>query len=312
MNRYLSELDGMFANLPTRTKAVKEAALAEYRRQPVLTRTQQEQLAKYSPWGSWLGSTALTSSYNAGTQTFGVLYYISLTILVIFLILMFIHYTLYPIFSFSPNDGGIISIPTASDRQITYKSGPAAYNVPASFVKLPACSYTLGADIYLSGTFMLAQIPRVILYRDSEPVISGGTVGSLESTYANTNLIVWLDPVKNDLYVSVITQTDGSNTSIETSAPIENVPIRKVFRLAVIFAPNFVELYINGKLERSMVINGTVLSINESNEIYSSIQPMQNNVMLGNLTMWPRILTAREITVNESAPIKDGLFFFKS
>jgi hypothetical protein len=34
--------------------------------------------------------------------------------------------------------------------------------------------------------------------------------------------------------------------------------------------------------------------------------------MLGNLSMWPRVLTAREINVNEAAPKKDELFFFKT
>jgi hypothetical protein len=311
MSRYGSEYGGLFANLDSRTKRALAAAQESFRGQPIMSRGQIQQLSKYSLWGKIFGPSAIASSYSTGSQTFAVLYYISLTFFIIFLSLMFIHYTIYPIFSFSPNDTGLISIPTASDRQITYKSGPAAFDKPATFTKLPACSYTLGADVYLSGNFMLAQIPRVILYRDSAPVITGGTTAGLQATYPNTNLIVWLDPVKNDLYVSVLAQTDGTNTVIETSAPIENVPIRKVFRLAVVFAPNFVELYVNGKLERSMVINGTVLSINENNTMYSSIQPIQNNVMLGNLTMWPRILTAREISVNESAPIKDALFFFK-
>lgn len=308
MSRYSGDI---FAALDSRTRAARDAARSSYRGQNPTDRSVLERLSQNTIWGSIFGPAAVASSYSTGGQTFGVLYYISLTFLVAFLILMFIHYTIYPIFSFSPNDAGLISIPTASDRQITYNSGPAAFDKAATFTKLPACSYTLGADVYLSGNFMLAQIPRVILYRDSAPVITGGTISSLQSTYPNTNLIVWLDPVKNDLYVSVLAQTDGTNTVIETSEPIENVPIRKVFRLAVVFAPNFVELYINGKLERSMVINGTVLSINENNTIYSSVQPIQNNVMLGNLTMWPRVLTVREISVNESAPIKDGLFFFK-
>jgi len=307
-----SRADDIYALLGSRTRAAQAAARASYGRQPVTDRYALERLSKNSIWSSIFGSSVVESSYSTGTETFSILYYISLTFFIAFLVLMFIHYTVYPIFSFSPNDGGLISVPTASDREITYKNGPAAYNVAASFTKLPACSYTLGADVYLSGNFMLAQIPRVILYRNSEPIIAGGTVNSLQSTYPNTNLIVWLDPVKNDLYVSVLAQADGTNTVIETSAPIENVPIRKVFRLAVAFAPNFVELYINGKLERSMVINGTVLSINENNKMYSSIQPIQNNVMLGNLTMWPRVLTSREIHVNESAPIKDSLFFFKT
>ena len=142
---------------------------------------------------------------NTG-QVFGVLYYISLTVFVVFLLLMFINYAIYPIFSFSPNDLALVTIPSASDKQTAFITGPAAYNTPTNFKKIPLCSYTIGADIYLSGNFMLAEIPRVILYRGSEEVISGGTANSLQSTYSQSNIIVWLDPVKNDLYVSVFAQ----------------------------------------------------------------------------------------------------------
>ena len=48
------------------------------------------------------------------------------------------------------------------------------------------------------------------------------------------------------------------------------------------------------------------------NDFYSSVKPIQSNVMLGNLTMWPRILTSREINVYESAPKAGEKFFFKT
>ena len=268
------------------------------RANPVMTNTQRREM--YSN---------VDILQNGGL--FGILFTASLIILILFLILVFINYTIYPIFSFSPNDNGLISIPTASDRKLSFTKTPAASDLSANFIGLPTSSYTLGADIYLSGTFMLAEIPRVILYRASKAVADAGTVDSLLSTYPETNFILWLDPVKNDLYVSVITMGDGGGKSIETSEPIENVPIRKVFRVAVVFTPNFVELYINGKLERSMIIQGGLLAVNETTNIYSSIKPIQQNVMLANLSLWPRVLTAREINVNESAPMKGTQFFFK-
>jgi hypothetical protein len=246
MSKYQQQISGIFANLGTRSKAAADAAHQALRaNRPVQSR----------------GMAPYTSVIQDGAL-FGTLFAISLVVLLIFLILLFIHYTLYPIFSFSPNDGGLIPIPTASDREISYTKSPAGSDVAANFTSVPASSYTLGADVYLTGSFMLAQIPRVILYRAMEPVTDGGTVDSLLSTYSETNFIVWLDPVKNDLYVSIITQGNGGNTDIETSEPIENVPIRKVFRLAVVFTPNFIEIYINGKMERSMVVTGGLLAVN--------------------------------------------------
>jgi hypothetical protein len=219
---------------------------------------------------------------------------------------------MFPVFSFSPNDNGFIPIPTVSDKQLAFKKGPATYDLSANLVNLPACTYTVAADVFLSGDFMLSQIPRVILYRASEPVITGGTVDTLMDTYEETNLIVWLDPVKNDLYVSVLTNGTGSSTIIQTSEPIENVPVRKVFRLALVFTPNFMEVYINGRMEKSMAIKNSLVTISDSAYIYSSVKPIQQNVMVGNLTLWPRVLTAREINVNENAPYKEGAFFFKN
>jgi hypothetical protein len=266
-----------------------------------------------SGWiGSLFGSSGYSAYYNATGSTFAIMFYISLFIFVFFLIMMFVHYTMFPVFSFSPNDSGFIPIPTVSDKQLAYTKGPAAFDLSANFVKLPACTYTLGADVFLSGDFMLSQIPRVILYRSSNPVITGGTVDTLLETYPETNLLVWLDPVKNDLYVSAITNGTGSTTVIQTSEPVENVPVRKVFRLAVVFTPNFIEVYINGRMEKSMALQNTLVTISDSSYIYSSVKPIQQNVMLGNLSLWPRVLTAREINVHESAPYKAGAFFFRS
>ena len=295
MSKYGAQISGMFANLGSRSRAAAETA------RQALAGNRPRQSSSMSQYTSVLRDGAL----------FGGLFAASLVIFFIFLLLVTINYTIYPIFSFSPNDNGLIPIPTASDREMAYKSVPASYDLAAEFINVPATSYTMGADVYLSGDFMLAQIPRVILYRAMQPVTSGGTVDSLLSTYPETNFIVWLDPVKNDLYVSVVTQGNGGNTAIETSEPIENVPVRKVFRIAIVFTPNFIEVYMNGKLERSMVIEGGLLSVNETSNIYSSVKPIQQNVMLGNLSLWPRVLTAREISVNESAPKKDELFFFK-
>lgn len=289
------------AGAAERVRAAAAAAKAELNRYPYISRNQSKEMARYR---DQYGEMFTSSSY-----LFAALFFTSLIVFVIFLILVFINYTIYPILSFSPNDGGLIPIPTASDRKITYIDGPAAANVSAN-INLPNSSYTVGADVYLSGAFMMSQVPRVILYRATAPVTTGGTVDSLKETYSQTNFIIWLDPVKNDLYVSVVTSGNTSATKLETTLPIENVPIRKVFRLAVVFTTNFVEIYINGKLERSMAIKGNLIAVNESTNMYSTVKPINQNVMLGNLTLWSRILTAREINISESTPIKSETFFF--
>jgi hypothetical protein len=282
--------------------------------------------------GRLFGPTAYKIYYDSTGNTFRMLFYISVVFFIIFLVLIFVHFTMYPMFSFSPNEPGILSIPTISDKQMTYTKSPATYDLSANFVKLPPCTYTLASDIYLSGTFMLAQVPRVILYRSANPVnvnetLSGITDSTtdderlgitnryLKQYYPDTNIIVWLDPVKNDLYVSVATinPSGGSGSKIiETTNPIENVPIKRVFRLVIVFTPNFLEVYVNGRLEESMAIKNPLVSISSTSYIYPTINPIQQNVMIGNMSMWPRVLTAREIGASEAKPSKDGAFFFEN
>lgn len=324
----------MFASIEAKIREAQNAALKTLKNNNICTTPDcvatRAKVESMGYLGRILGPYSYNIYYNTGAHIFGLLFYIALTIFILFLIATFVHYTMFPVFSLSVNDVGFIPIPTASDQQVVYKKGPPAYDISANFVSVPACTYTLGADVFLSGNFMVSQVPRVILYRGRDvPVNSMVTVSGindatteeqrasildtyLKSNYRNTNIIVWLDPIKNDLYVSVIT-TDpegGSNsTLIQTSRPVENVPIKRVFRLAVAFSPNFVEVYINGKLEQSMAITNALIQLPEISYIYPTVKSIQQNVMIGTVSMWPRILTAREIDVNESKPRSESKFF---
>ena len=334
----MAESERYFAALEKRTGAAADAAARALRENPECRTPECAAINAKSRsmgyFGHLMGPAAYNIYYNATGSTFQILFYISLTVLIIFLMLTLVHFTTYPIFSFSSDEPGIISVPTASDRQTTYTAGPAAYDLSANLINLLPCTYTLGTDVYLSGDFMLAQIPRVILYRAPASVNSNATLaGITDSTtdaerlgvmnnfllreYSNTNIIVWLDPVKNDLYVSVFIRNPSggsglSGRTIQTSSPVENVPIKKVFRLAVIFTNAFVEIYINGRLEQSMVLDNAPVTISSTSHFYPTVKSIQQNVMIGNLSMWPRVLTARDINSKEAAPIKDKKFFSKT
>jgi len=256
-------------------------------------------------WASFMGAGAYDLYYNPSQNIYAVLFYISLALLGLFLLLTVIHFTVTPVFSFSPNDPGFIPIPTASDRQLAFITGPAAYDISSNFTSPLPCAYTIGADVFLTGGFMATEIPRVILYRSKDPVTGTPVEKGLVATYSDSNIVVWLDPIKNDLFV---TAALADSTSI-TSTAVENVPVRKPFRLTVVFTEKFLEIYINGKLEQSMAITSSVKALPDGTQFYSTIQPIMNSVMLGNLSMWPRVLSAKEILIHEGAPIKTDIFF---
>lgn len=244
------------------------------------------------------------------SDIFYVLFLGSAVCFVIFFILFIIDYTMYPIFSFSAGQPGLISVPIPLDKSIAYNKFTPSFDLSAAFVPtvgLQSDSYSLGMDVWLTGDFMLSNMPRVILYRASKENIpktqadAGKDYPDMKSkAYKDTNIIVWLDPHKNDLFVSAVTATD---TLITVSA--ENVPVRSVFRVGIVFSSKFLELYINGKLAMSIAITQVLRCTNETTTrmpFYPTIQPILNNVVVRNLTFWPRILTANEIRANEGRP----------
>jgi hypothetical protein len=244
------------------------------------------------------------------------LFYGSVAMFFFFLILVFIHFTIYPVFSFSPNDDGIISIPTVSDRQITFTKAPAATDLSANFIDVPACTYTVGMDVFLSGNFQASNLPRVLLYRAIGTSVSppqSDKISNLITRFPDSNILVWLDPMKNDLFVSIVSSTDGTAATrrLETTEAVENVPVKKVFRVTIIYTQQFVEIYINGNLEKSMALKNNPITVSDKAAFYPVISSIGPNVLISNLAFWSRALTAREARAYGS-PISNDSFFSKS
>ncbi len=257
---------------------------------------------------SWKLNPTLMGTVLAG------LFYFSAAAFVLLVILVLIHYTLYPIFSFSDGDPGIITVPTASDKQSAFTKGPANFDISANFVGIPSCSYTVGMDIYIAGDFSSMTVPRVLLYRGLgtpgaiRPPATD-TSANLVTRFPNTNLLVWLDPVKNDLYVSGIT-TDGTSAYLESTKAIENVPLRQPFRITVVFAPMLVEVYMNGRLEQAIPFKKPLRTIEGAqNYFWPVISTIDKNTVIGNVNFWPRTLSSREVRTKESEPVGSKTFF---
>ena len=222
--------------------------------------------------------------------------------------LTLIHYTIYPILSFSPGDGGIIPIPTISDAQTAYKNEIVPYDKGTNFKNMNSCFYTVAMDLFLYGNFQSIKTPRAILYKATAPANpSSDSSESALSIYGNaTNILVWLDPVKNDLSVSAILIKNGSK-HLSTSPPIENLPIRKPIRLAVVFTQSFIEVYIDGKLRLTHVLTDLPIEITKG-QFYGPILAAKNSVAVSNLQYWSYPLSPRQIQANGAPIAKDTLF----
>lgn len=247
------------------------------------------------------------------------LFYISLFIFILFLILLFIHYAVHPIFSFSPTDAGFIPIPTFSDAQTYFSKALVQSDEPIPVKGLSPCGYTLATDLYISKDYVSLDTPRILLYRATAPVTmvtgtpkAGEYVNYLVDKLPQSNFALWMDPINNDIYFSAMTSQEDLGVRVETtSPPLENVPVEKVFRLTIVFTEYFVELYLNGKLQKSFPFKFKPLQVQDSAALYALAKPAGAapfNVSMSNVAFWPRQLTAREIDA-DGQPKVDAMFF---
>jgi hypothetical protein len=224
--------------------------------------------------------------------------------LVVFIILILI--TIYIIRSLYPIivKGNLNILP---DNQTQFKKFPPFPDLSGNFSTLPSDGYTFSADLFLPGTFEVGKIPRILLYKSDAPVhlgdndLKGITTNPFPflRLFPKTNIIVWADPVTNDIYVSAITQDmpDGSPTEVR-SAPLQNVPIQKPFRLTVVFTKQFMEIYKNGSLEQTVPFTHSPMILSPKSYFFPQTLPLRSSVYLANLTVYYGVLTSKQIFID--------------
>lgn len=234
------------------------------------------------------------SSFDTSSTLLSIAKYGGIVLFVTFLVLLVVHYAYTPIFSVSPGDGGMIPLGVGtSDSQLLWTDGPAQASAKSSFNNLLPCGFTLQMDLFIDRNLQLSNTERVALYRATKPVVPD-TTGSktIFQNYPETNLAVYLQRDTNDLIVSAITQ-NNSQTFIESAPTILNAPLKQPFRLTIVYMPNHLEVYMNGRYRGSRILKGTPL--NTVAQFYAPPDAFQNTVKVMNLAYWNRPLLAREI-----------------
>lgn len=117
---------------------------------------------------STVGATVAT----AGLMTTGVqiLFYVSTICLVGFLLLIVLHYTTVPVFSFMPGSPGIFPISVPTNRQQDFMNAIAPADVPANITNILPSQYTLSFDIFIQSDFIVQTVPRILLYNSINPL----------------------------------------------------------------------------------------------------------------------------------------------
>jgi hypothetical protein len=238
----------------------------------------------------------------------GTLFSFALALLVIFLILLVIHYSITPIFSFTAGDGGSIPLASTNDGQLVWTKGPPLADVSANVVRILPHGFTIQQDIYVENETTLSSRKRLFFYRSLNPVlIDPEQQEDLIVQYPESNLFMYLSPSTNDLIVSAVSVNPQTNDELFESSPtLLNIPTKQVIRLTVVLMPQMLEVYLNGKLHGTKTFRYPVKP-SETN-FYSSPDAFRGTVRAMNFKYWDRPLSAVEVS-KSGPPLADKTLF---
>jgi len=256
----------------------------------------------------------------------------SIIALIIFIILLIYHYSVKPILPFLPsNQSSYESLPTYQSQTL-YGANPAPPNTALNFTSITDFKFeefTISFDVFLNGSYKSTSVPRVLLYFSDAPVVIpsnnfkeykvdsvdipsmlDGTQTDILTVFNKTNFIVYMDPVKNDLKVGIVTN-NGSTSTLELLPTINNVPINEPFQITIIKADKFIEVYKNKLLITTYKIKHSPFIMNTNSKLYSPISFIGDTIKIGNIQYFNNVITSSQVR-SLTPPIKDKKFFTSS
>lgn len=242
-------------------------------------------------------------------------FYATVVALILFVGLVFINFTMYPVFSFTIDGGGIVSMPLPSSVQNENPSSIPTYDSALKFNGVGAYGYSISMDVFIQSEFAVNDTyPRVVFYRSATPLTatafpSSSTLADLQRLIPNSNIIAYIDPLVNNLYVMIQTQTGSSTSNYVTTDAIKNLPIRNPFRLTVVLDSAFVEVYVNGKMETTMPLSSAPVPTQPTAPFYGPPQLIASALKISNVSYYSMLLSPKSIRVLATyPPVNAGIF----
>lgn len=234
------------------------------------------------------GATAATNAVVQRSSVAQIATYVLSLIVVLFVILLFTHFFITPVFSTHPGAPGIIPVPGWDDGVLYWE-----YTNPSQILNkdLPIHSqyfgYSLFMDMFIQNPMQFSKQPRILFSRGGNRVNppTGDTVLGVMNQY---NLVVGLLPDTNDLIVSVLNKDHNMENVI-----VPNVPIQEPFRLGMILLEQALEVYINGRLIKTRTFSAPPMDV--KGDINPAMGVEANIAKIRNLKIWSRILTTSEL-----------------
>ena len=254
-----------------------------------------------------LPSISLPSLSGEGSSWGSFFFSAGIALLFVFTILLIVHYTITPVFSFTKGDGGAIPLGNSSDGQLVWTKAPPLADISANILKVLPHSFTVQQDIYMDNESALSNRKRIFFYRSMTPVVvDTSQPEDLFETFPESNLLMYLSPNTNDLVVTAVTQKRNGDYVFESTPTMLNVPIKEVIRITVVFMPQVLEVYFNGKLQGTRTFRFTPRSSNAY--FFSSPDAFRGTVRAMNFKYWDRPLSAVEVS-KSGPPLTDKALF---
>jgi len=223
--------------------------------------------------------------------------YILAIVICLFVILIFIHYTITPVFQLHPGGSGFIRVPGFDDGALYWQSSKVSdimnsKTVVASLYQ----NYSFTLDIFITDPMQFSKAPRILFCRTTSPPTTGasalsllpGSSSTLTSILPVYNIAVALTPDTNDLIVSVLSADNNMENIL-----LSNVPVQTPFRLGVVLMEKALEVYVNGNLMKTRAFASAPMAV-----LGNFYPPQGDNTTIAkveNLHIWPRVLTPSEI-----------------
>lgn len=260
-----------------------------------------------SSYASSYSSSFLTS--ENGNFTLSVLFYIVLYSFILFLILVIVHFSITPVFKFTPGAKGLIGVPSSTDDIVYWnkKSQPSEI-VPTANDSLSTFefirNFSFSVDIFLRKITDADINKRIFLYLAYEPPTSGtnnnliivgdfsassGTSPTTQSVLVSKSYMGMYLTETNDLIVTFVSRGTPYNTR-----PIKNIPFYTPFRVTVVVEDKSFSVFINGQQAFQRIVPG-VLTFSDSNLLKFYPPPFGPPIYVQNLHLWPRAISYKEV-----------------
>lgn len=262
-------------------------------------------------------ATSYATSEN-GNYTLQVLFYVFLYTFLLFLILVLVHFTIKPVFKFTPGSAGLIRVAVPTDDKVYWNAKaqpPPADRVPKEGDSLDAYDFTnnfsFSVDLYVRKMTDTAPNKRIILYKTykydagsapAEPtgLSAGPTTDAVRETFMQSkcSMYMYLSET-NNLGLTFFAGPSGTAYSIRE---IENIPFYTPFRVTVVVEDKSFTMYINAKQTFQRIVP-SIISLNTSGGLTTTSQrfyapPSWANaqtVFLQNFHVWPRAISYPEV-----------------